>query len=168
MAELQNLKSSFPPISDPEIEILILGTLPGDQSHQLGEYFANPRNRFWKIISTISSKPIPETYSEKVILLLENKIGVWNVLLKAERKGSLDSAIKNEVPNDLLSFIANHPKLRVIGFDGLKPEAYYDKYFTRRSDLTYLSLPSCSPANARCSLQTLCEKWAELLSHRLG
>src|SRR5690606_23367586 len=111
-----------------------------------GEYFAHPRNRFWKILAAITGQALPETYSEKLELLYENNIGLWNVLHKANRKGSLDTAIRKEVPNDLPAFIASHKKLKVIGFDGRKPAAYYDKYFSRSSHLTYLPLPSCSPA----------------------
>lgn len=90
-------------------------------------------------------------------------VGVWNVLQKAHRKGSLDSAIQNEIPNDLPAFIATHKKLKIIGFDGWKPEAVFDKHFKRRVDLTYISLPGCSPANARFNLKALCHEWSKLL-----
>lgn len=158
-----DFKTSFPPISDAETEILILGTLPGDRSLQSGEYFAHPRNRFWKIISAITNNPFPQSYSEKMNLLQRTKIGVWNVLHKAHRKGSLDSEIQNEVPNDLPAFIDRHKNLKVIAFDGKKAEALFKKHFSRRSDLTYISLPGCSPANARFSLDALCGRWAEIL-----
>ena len=164
--EPSNSKTSFPSISNAEIEVLILGTLPGDRSLQSGEYFAHPRNRFWKIIANITNNNLPENYSVKQDLLLKSGIGVWNVLQKADRKGSLDTAIQNEVPNDIPAFIENHKKLKVIGFDGLKVEAFFDKYFSRRSDLTYISLPSCSPANARFNLESLCDKWKELLDYK--
>ena len=161
--EPSNSKTSFPPISDAEIEVLILGTLPGDRSLQSGEYFAHPRNRFWKIIANITNNSLPESYSDKQELLFKSRIGVWNVLHKADRKGSLDAAIQNEEPNDIPAFIERHKKLKVIGFDGLKVEALFDKYFSRRNDLAYISLPSCSPANARFSLEALCDKWKRLL-----
>ena len=48
-----NTKTSFDPISNPDTTILILGTMPGDKSLELGEYYGHSRNRFWKIISTI-------------------------------------------------------------------------------------------------------------------
>lgn len=159
-----NYKSSFPPISNSETEVLILGTLPGDRSLLCGEYFAHPRNRFWKIIAAITNNPLPQNYPEKLDLLYKSGIGVWNVLHKAKRKGSLDSAIQDEVPNNIPRFIADHKKLRVIAFDGLKAEALFDKYFKRRSDLSYISLPACSPANARFHLTSLCDRWEEILS----
>ncbi len=164
MTTQTDLKSSFPPIATADIEVLILGTLPGDRSLQLGEYFAHPRNRFWKIIAGITGSPVPETYPQKLELLHTHRIGLWNVLHSANRKGSLDGAIKNELPNDLSAFIANHENLKVVGFDGLKPEVYHNRYFSRNSRLTYLSLPSCSPANARYSLEDLCDHWKELFA----
>lgn len=163
MSKSHNFKTSFPPIADADIEILILGTLPGDRSLEVGEYFAHPRNRFWKIIARITNNPVPETYAEKRKLLLKSRIGVWNVLHRAHRRGSLDTGIQNEVPNDLFSFLDEHNKVKVIGFDGLKAAALYDKHFERRSDVTYITLPGCSPANARFDLQALCERWGVLV-----
>lgn len=160
--EHSDIKNSFPPISNPETEVLILGTLPGDRSILTGEYFAHPRNRFWKIIAAITNNPVPLSYQGKLDLLNKTGIGVWNVLEKAQRTGSLDTAIKNGIPNDIPGFIADHKELRVIGFDGLKAAALFDKYFTRRKDLMYLSLPGCSPANARYDLEALCGKWSAL------
>jgi len=156
-------KTSFPPISHPETDILILGTLPGDRSLQLGEYFAHPRNRFWKILAEITGSPLPENYAEKLELLKQHRIGLWNVLHRAERWGSLDAAITNEVPNDLPQFLSRHQDLKLIAFDGRKPEAFHDKYFSRKEEISYHSLPSCSPANARFSLAALCDTWAGIL-----
>lgn len=110
-------KTSFDPISNPDTVILILGTMPGDRSLELGEYYSHPENRFWKIISTITNNILPITYPDKKHLLLKTKIGIWNVAHKAVRKGSLDSAIKHEEPNDIDNFIASHKKLKVIGFN---------------------------------------------------
>ena len=127
-----NIKESFDPISDSETTVLILGTIPGDKSIELNEYYGHPRNRFWKIISSITNNNIPLTYSDKKLLLLKSKIGIWDVAHKANRKGSLDNAIENESPNDLDSFISKHKNLRVIGFNGTKSEALFDKYFSRK------------------------------------
>ncbi len=157
-------KTSFAPISSPDTTILILGTIPGDRSLALGEYYGHSRNRFWKIISTITGNELPLTYEDKKALLLKTTIGVWDVAHKAIRKGSLDSAIVNEEPNDLESFIENHPKLRVIAFNGAKSRALYDKYFERKSGMKYVSLPSTSPANTTITFDSLCERWRQLLA----
>ncbi len=156
-------KSSFTPISDSSTTILILGSLPGDKSLELAEYYGHPKNRFWKIISAITDNEIPITYSEKKLLLLNNKIGVWDVVHKANRKGSLDSAIEDVEPNDLNSFIASHRNLKVIGFNGQKAEALFIKFFKINTALKYISLPSSSPANAGITFENLSKVWEQIL-----
>ena len=159
-----NHKTSFDPISDSDTTILILGTMPGDKSLQLGEYYGHSKNKFWKIISTITKQEFPTTYSDKKDLILKSRIGIWDVAHKANRKGSLDSAIEDEEPNDLNLFISRHSNLKVIGFNGLKSEAFYDKYFERKNDLKYISLPSTSPANTRINFDRLSTKWEQIFN----
>ena len=159
-----HLKTSFDPISNKETTILILGTMPGDTSLEKSEYYGHPRNRFWKIISTITNNDLPQTYSEKKVLLLKSKIGVWDIVHKANRKGSLDSAIEDEDPNDLDSFITEHKNLKVIGFNGTKAEKLFNKYFVRKSDIKYIPLPSTSPANAGIDFDNICKEWRQILT----
>jgi hypoxanthine-DNA glycosylase len=157
-------KTSFDPISNADTTILILGTMPGDKSLELGEYYGHSRNKFWKIISTITDNALPLTYKDKKALLLKTKIGIWDVAHKANRKGSLDSAIEDEEPNDLDSFIARHKNLNVIGFNGTKSETLFDKYFNRKSELKYISLPSTSPANTGINFDNICKLWRQILT----
>jgi len=158
-----NIKTSFDPISNSNTTILILGTMPGDRSLELGEYYGHPRNRFWKIISTITNNNLPQTYEEKKELLLKEKIGIWDVAHKANRKGSLDSAIEDEEPNDLDTFIAQHKNLKIIGFNGVKSEMLYDKYFERKASINFFSLPSTSPANTGIDFDNICKHWQQIL-----
>lgn len=157
-------KTSFEPISNDETTILILGTMPGDKSLELGEYYGHSRNKFWKIISTITGNELPLTYLDKKVLLLKSKIGVWDIAHKANRIGSLDSAIEKEEPNDLDNFIATHKNLKTIGFNGTKSEALYDKYFNRKTGIRYILLPSTSPANTGIDFENICEKWRQILT----
>jgi len=157
------LKTSFEPIADADTTILILGSLPGDKSLELLEYYGHPRNRFWKIIATITQFDLPLTYTAKIELLLKTKIGTWDVAHKANRKGSLDSFIKDVEPNNINEFIESHPNLKVIGFNGTKSQTLYDKYFTRKHGIKYISLPSTSPANASINFENICNKWREIL-----
>ena len=160
---IEELKSSFDPISNSEIEVLILGTIPGDKSISVKEYYAHPRNRFWRIISTITKSELPGDYRSKTQLLLKNKIGVWDVAHHANRKGSLDSNIVSEIPNDLDKLISKCGKLRIVGFNGAKSEALFNKYFSKKEKISYITLPSTSPANASMSFDTICKIWQQLL-----
>lgn len=158
-----NPKTSFSPIANKDTEILILGTMPGEKSLLLQEYYAHPRNKFWKILSSITKEPLPSTYKEKQAFLLKKRLGIWDVAHSANRKGSLDSAIQNEVPNDIRGFIKSHPKLKVIAFNGAKAESLFDKYFERSGNITHFSLPSSSPANTGFTFEALCERWEKIL-----
>ncbi len=161
-----NAKTSFPPIANKDTEILILGTMPGEKSLLLQEYYAHPRNKFWKILSSIIKEPLPSTYKEKQSFLLKNKLGIWDVAHSANRKGSLDSAIQNEVPNDIPGFIKTHPNLKVVAFNGAKAEFLFDRYFDKLGNITYVSLPSSSPANTGFTFDALCERWENLIRGR--
>jgi len=159
-----HIKTSFDPISNADTTILILGTMPGDESLELGEYYGHSRNKFWKIISTITENNLPLTYSDKKALLLKSRIGIWDVAHKANRKGSLDSAIVDEEPNCVDNFIAKHKNLKVIGFNGTKSQALFDKYFDRKNGINYISLPSTSPANTGIDFDNICKLWRQILT----
>jgi hypoxanthine-DNA glycosylase len=159
----EKLKQSFDPISNSKTKVLILGTMPGDKSLELGEYYGHPRNRFWKIIASITYNNMPTTYSDKKELLLKAGIGIWDVAHKASRKGSLDIAIVNEEPNDIDNFITRHKNLKVIGFNGTKAEELFDKYFSRKVNLKYISQPSTSPANTGIDFENICRIWKQIL-----
>ena len=158
-----NIKTSFDPISNSETTVLILGTMPGDKSLELGEYYGHSRNRFWKIVSAITYNELPHTYPDKISLILRSKIGIWDVAHIANRKGSLDSAISGEEPNDLDNFLSKHYKIKVIGFNGTKSETLYDKYFDRKKGIRYISLPSTSPANTSIDFDRICKLWRQII-----
>uniref|UniRef100_UPI000ABCF63A uracil-DNA glycosylase family protein n=1 Tax=Candidatus Symbiothrix dinenymphae TaxID=467085 RepID=UPI000ABCF63A len=69
-----SLKTSFAPISNSDTTILILGSLPGDKSLELGEYYGHPSNRFWKVMAHITGDEQPLTYADKKQLLLKSHI----------------------------------------------------------------------------------------------
>lgn len=158
------LKSSFKPIVYSDTKILILGSLPGDLSIQQGEYYAHPRNRFWKILATMAKSTVPEYYKQKKELLKTLKIGIWDVAHSAIRKGSLDTAIMNEIPNDLPALLKKNDRICIIAFNGQKAEKMYDKYFVRQDRLIYITLPSSSPANASMGFERIYESWKEAIS----
>mgnify|MGYP001567098929 FL=1 len=162
--EISNeFKNSFAPISNNETQILILGSLPGEKSLQMAEYYAHPQNRFWRVLAKLTNSPLPIDYGEKIDLLLKNNLGVWDVVKTAKRIGSLDTNILDEVPNDLEGFIEDHPNLEVIVFNGSKSQKLFDKYFIREPNLKYLELPSTSPANATYNFERLCERWLQIV-----
>jgi double-stranded uracil-DNA glycosylase len=150
------MKQSFPPIAAPTARILILGTMPGEESLAHGEYYANPRNQFWRIMQELFGVPLSAPYAERIAL--------WDVLHSCDRLGSLDSAIKNAVPNDYGELLASMPELKAIAFDGKKSAAWFERWVTVDiSGLRKLVLPSTSPAAAMAFEKKLAA-WAVLKS----
>jgi hypoxanthine-DNA glycosylase len=139
---------SFPYFINSKTEILILGTMPGAMSLAKQEYYANPRNHFWKIIYTIfDALPIAESFEEKVQFLRLNKIGIWDVLENCERKGSLDIHIKNQKENDFETLLKEFPSITKIIFNGKQSHVFFSKRFGQIEGITYYVMPSTSPAN---------------------
>ncbi len=157
-----NRSHSFLPLIYEDAEILILGSLPGKKSIELKEYYGHPRNRIWKILSTITDSDLPTDYDSKKTFLQKNKIGLWDVASSAERKGSLDSNIKREIPNDVDSLLQEFPSIKVIGFNGKKSESMYNKFFILKEPIEYVYLPSSSPANMAISFNDICIRWSEM------
>lgn len=157
-------KQSFLPLENATAEVLILGSIPGDRSIELQQYYGHPQNRFWRVIASVIGSELPLDYDARQQMLLVNRIALWDVARQADRVGSLDSAIRNEEPNDIKTFITQHPMLKIIAFNGKKAEQLYDKYFERSTHIKYLSLHSTSPANAACKINELQEKWIQIVT----
>lgn len=157
-----NMKQSFLPLETDDAEVLILGSIPGDRSIELQQYYGHPQNRFWRVMAAVTASELSIDYDAKMAMLTANGIAIWDVAHRADRVGSLDSAIRNEEPNDIATFIVTHPHLKTIAFNGKKAEQLYNRYFERFAHLKYLSLPSTSPANAACRIDALIEKWKEI------
>lgn len=155
-------KNSFAPLTHSQVRILILGSLPGDRSLLEGQYYAHPQNLFWKIIALVTQSSYPESYAEKIKLLENNQIALWDVVKTANRMGSLDSSIKEVIPNNLPQFIQLHKNLQVIAFNGKKAEHLFKKYFDALPHIRYISLPSTSPANRTLSFENILERWRVL------
>lgn len=158
------MKTSFPPISSKESRILILGTMPGEMSLRLQQYYGHAGNHFWKIMFNILDKPFSKDYDKRKNLLLDNNIALWDVLQNCEGIGSSDSAIQNEVPNDFLSFYKTHKNINKVFFASQKAEEFYNKYIRKSNDIMYHLLPSPSSANTWKTFDQKIEEWKILVS----
>lgn len=109
-------KCCLEPLIDDNSRILILGTLPGDKSISLDEYYADPSNEFWKVIYTALGFPYHNSilYGDKKALLKRYHIALWDVICDAARLGSADKNISKETLNDLDSLFFKHPLLRKV------------------------------------------------------
>jgi len=163
------LKTGFPPIAKETVKVLILGTMPGEESLRKNEYYANPRNSFWKIMASMFGFDSLAQYEERKRILLENRIALWDVIKSCERKGSLDSSINNEtiIINDFTLFFTRYPNIRNVFFNGAKAE---NEYFKRvlpklsetKFEIKYDRLPSTSPAMAQLSFNAKLLEWSKI------
>lgn len=156
-------KKSFESIISLEPRILILGSLPGDLSLEINQYYGHPRNRFWKMMFEIFETEFSEDYEMRNQLILQNKFALWDVAYSADRKGSMDVDLKNVSPNQIDELLNEHPTIKKIIFNGKKAEQLFWKYFDKKLSVEYISLPSTSPANAQFSYERLMEIWKKAI-----
>jgi len=145
------LLTSFPPILDARSRILILGSMPGVESLRLQQYYANPRNQFWKILYELFNTQVSQDYTEKVSFIMSKQIAVWDVIGTCYRQGSLDSKIREEKVNDFSALFKTYPAIKTVLFNGGKAHETYKKWigFDTIPNLTFHKLTSSSPANTK-------------------
>jgi TDG/mug DNA glycosylase family protein len=150
---LQNpnpVKSSFPPVTDARTRVLVLGSLPGEVSLAQAQYYANPRNQFWRLMEDVTGLALVGLdYDARLLALKSARVGLWDVIQSAERSGSLDAAIRAHRPNALAAFTATLPDLRAVAFNGAKAAEIGRKALAGgRFGGELITLPSSSPAHA--------------------
>jgi len=142
--------------------------MPGIASLNANEYYAHPRNGFWKILQAIYDGCI-ETYPQRLQLLENNRIAVWDSLKYCQRQGSLDSKISADsvVANDFAGLLQTHPAITLIAFNGKAAEKWFRKLalpeLQNEDALRFVSLPSSSPAMASLSLAAKTDIWHQAL-----
>ncbi|MDR1718758.1 MAG: DNA-deoxyinosine glycosylase [Dysgonamonadaceae bacterium] len=160
---MNNKKSSFAPLVEHDSEILILGSLPGEVSLAAVEYYAHPRNRFWKMLATVFAEPQPQDYDEKKSLLRRHRVALWDMAKTAFREGSLDSDMSDVIVNEVDKLIDKHPTIKTVCFNGQKASLLFRQHFTEKEGIVYHTLPSTSPANASYSFERICNEWGKYL-----
>lgn len=160
----------FAPIASRNARILVLGSMPGVASLAAGQYYAHPHNAFWRIMGELVGAGPDKPYEERKHILMAHGIAVWDVLQSCIRPGSLDSSIRDEVPNDFETFFARHRRLTHIGLNGGKAAASFRKHAARHcpEHMSIATLPSTSPAHAARSFAEKCALWRAALPISAG
>jgi hypoxanthine-DNA glycosylase len=162
---MDQLKRSFPPAVDERTRLLVLGSLPGEESLARQQYYANPRNQFWRLMEAVIERPLVALrYEERLASLREAGVGLWDTIGSARREGSLDASIRDVNRNDLESLVARLPALRAVAFNGGKSAALGLKQLAARPDLTLIPLPSSSPA-LTLPFEEKLARWKALREH---
>ena len=150
------------PVTSPDANLLILGSLPGEASLKASQYYAHPQNAFWRLTGGVIGVDLAAlSYPDRLEALKAAGVGLWDVIASADRKGSLDAAIRSAEAADLNRLVAGLPQLQAIAFNGGTAARLGRRILAPHPSIVLIDLPSSSPAHTR----PLAEKaavWAAL------
>ena len=152
----------FKPIFDKNSKILILGSFPSVVSRKFGFYYANPQNRFWRVLARILNASVPTSTDEKINFLLASRIAIYDAATSCEIKGSSDAKMTAVVPANLEPIFKTANITQVYANGGKAHEICEKHLKTQILNATgkeAVKLPSTSPANANFSLERLVQEW---------
>jgi double-stranded uracil-DNA glycosylase len=171
--------TSFAPIWAENCQLLILGSLPGAKSLAAGEYYAHPQNQFWRLLDDVLRLRLSSSnYINRIEILLENGVALWDVIQSAQRSSSLDSDIKDAAPQDLRALLPSLPALKAIAFNGGKASMLGRRILNEGGDwlrhrdstlpspIRLIDLPSSSAANTQ-SFDHKAAAWSALAPYAL-
>ena len=155
------LSHPFKPIIFKDTEFLILGSFPSIKSFENNFYYAHPSNQFWKILEGITTYPV-NNRDQKIWLLKECKIGLWDMIESCSRDNSLDSSLEDENVNNIAEFLEENPNIRKVLFTGKKAQALFETHFSY-IEIERDYLPSPSAAYAKMSIEDKIKIYKERL-----
>lgn len=150
------LYHTFGPVYDEHSEILILGSFPSVVSRQKNFYYANPGNRFWKLLASLFEEEI----TDRRQFCLDHHIALWDVIGSCRIDGSSDASIRDVTANDIAGLVSR-TEIRTVFTTGRKASELYDRLIV--CDAEHIPLPSTSGANAAMSFDVLKERYQVIL-----
>ena len=157
-----SVKSGLPPIARSDARLFVLGSLPGDASLAAQRYYAHPTNQFWRLLGQVIGTELHSlSYERRLERLAERRVGLWDVIASATRRGSLDQSIRLAEHNRIQHLFQDFPDLRAVAFNGATAATIGRKLIGEPPlGIALIDLPSSSAANTR----PLEEKAAEWLA----
>jgi hypoxanthine-DNA glycosylase len=155
--------TGLPPVIAPNTQLIVLGSFPSVASLAAQQYYAHPRNQFWPVLGHlwgVDLRALP--YTERLAVVRQRGLGIWDVYARCQREGSLDSAIEAAELNDLAGLRTLAPNLQAVAHNG--GESARLMRLTRALGLTVHRLPSTSPANASWSFERKLAAWREVFA----
>ncbi|MCF2515996.1 DNA-deoxyinosine glycosylase [Sphingomonas sp. G124] len=150
------------PAGATDATLLVLGSLPGEASLHAQRYYAHPQNQFWRLLgAAIGEELAGLAYDQRLVRLTARGIALWDVVGEARRHGSLDGAIRNATANRLAEFVATHPRLKAVAFNGKTASRLGRAELAGIGSVELIDLPSSSPAYT-LALARKAESWAVL------
>jgi len=146
-----SVKVGLPPVARRDARLFVLGSLPGDASLAVQRYYAHPTNQFWRLLGqAIGEELEPLPYEQRLERLAERRIGLWDVIASAARRGSLDQAIRSAEHNRIQHLLHDFPQLQAIAFNGATAAKAGRKLIGEPPpNVILIDVPSSSAANTR-------------------
>lgn len=149
---------SFPPLARADARVLILGSMPGAESLRRRQYYAHPRNQFWRLLADLLGEPLIDLpYQQRLQVVCRHRLGIWDVYGACDRQGSADSAIRGAQANRFARLKRRAPNLIDIAFNGRTAGQFAPALAAGGFRTTIL--PSSSPANASFSYRQKLAAW---------
>jgi hypoxanthine-DNA glycosylase len=159
------IKIGLPPVAAKDARLFILGSLPGDASLAARRYYAHPTNQFWRLLGYALGEDLHSLpYEGRLERLAERRVGLWDVIASAARRGSLDQAIRSAGHNALDRLLDDFPAVEAIAFNGTTASTAGRKLLSGHSYLMLIDLPSSSAANTRPFAEKA-ESWSLLAKY---
>lgn len=162
------LLTGLPPLVQPGVKLLILGSMPGQASLRQQCYYGHPRNQFWLLMQALFGVDAALPYTARCQALLQAGVALWDVIAQCQRSGSLDSAIVSDSVrfNDIAALCRQYPTIQQIWLNGGKAAQSFRQYqrWLAGSDwpgaaIQIRTLPSTSPAHASVSFADKLALW---------
>jgi len=162
------LLQGFSCIARRDARLLILGSMPGQASLDQDQYYAHPRNSFWYIMGQLFGAGPECSYAQRLEILQQEHIALWDVVHRCARKGSLDADIEHDTvePNNLQGLFDQCTDIRHVFFNGRKAAELYRRMIepslVMPYTISYLTLSSTSPAHASLDREGKLLQWLYL------
>jgi hypoxanthine-DNA glycosylase len=157
---------SFPAVIANDARVLILGSMPGVVSLRASEYYAHPRNQFWRVMGELCGAGPDLPYPQRLQVLLDHHVALWDVLHTCVRPGSMDASIEHHSarPNDLAALLRRANGIGRICCNGGTAHSALIRFFGAQlaqafQRIEVLKMPSTSPANASWSYARKLAAW---------
>ena len=161
-ARIRILNHPFPLLYDANSKVLILGSFPSVKAVEEGYYYANPHNRFYKLMSALFDEDFVDVpWLKKKELLLKHHIALHDAIGYCQILGSSDAKISDIEPSGIREIFDN-AKIKKVICNGAKSYQEYMRFFADIA-IPVVQAPSTSPANAKMRLTDLIVAWKDAL-----
>ena len=161
-------KTGLPAVVGAAPRLLILGSMPGEESLRRQQYYAHPQNQFWLIAGELFGALPALAYEERLAELRRAGVALWDVARSCRRVGSADATMVDVEANAIVELLAAQPSIRKVLCNGQKAHALFVRLVAgrlpaSRDDLVVERVPSTSPAHASLPFEHNHAAWRRAL-----